>query len=117
MKLHRELTALAFAGALAAGLSAAAQDRSPTASKDALDPAQVQRGKELYAERCSHCHGFNMVSAGDVTYDLRTFPHDQRERFFESVTNGKDRLMPPWGDVLTQEEIGDIWSYIRTGGK
>jgi cytochrome c55X len=117
MKLHWGLTALAFAGALAAGLSAAAQDRAQTASKEAGDAAQVQRGKQLYAERCSHCHGFNMISAGNVTYDLRTFPHDQRDRFFESVTNGKDRLMPPWGDVLSQEQIGDIWAYIRTGGQ
>jgi len=117
MKLYWGLTALAFAGALAAGLSASAQDRAQTASNEAPGAAQVQRGKQLYAERCSHCHGFNMISAGNVTYDLRTFPHDQRDRFFESVTNGKDRLMPPWGDVLSQEQIGDIWAYIRTGGK
>jgi cytochrome c55X len=117
MKHHRGLTVLAFAGALAAGVSAAAQQATQTATHDPAEQQQVQRGKQLYAEHCSHCHGFNMASAGDVTFDLRTFPRDQRERFFESVTNGKDRLMPPWGDVLTQEEIADIWAYVQTGGK
>jgi mono/diheme cytochrome c family protein len=81
------------------------------------DRAAIERGKQLYAAHCSHCHGFNMVSAGDVTYDLRTFPHDDRERFLESVVNGKSGGMPPWGDMLTLEEIGDIWDYVRTGGK
>lgn len=58
-----------------------------------------------------------MVSAGTVTADLREFPRDQKERFFESVTNGKNNRMPPWGDVLTQEEIGDIWAYVRSRAK
>jgi cytochrome c55X len=117
MKHHHGLTVLAFAGALATGVSAAAQQASQTASHDPADARQVEHGKQLYAERCSHCHGFNMVSAGNVTFDLRTFPRDQRERFFESVTNGKDRLMPPWGDVLTQEDIADIWAYVQTRGR
>lgn len=117
MKFYRALPALSFAAALAAACAALAQNASQMARQEPVDAAQVQRGKQLYAEHCSHCHGFNMVSAGNVTFDLRTFPHDQRERFFEDVTNGKDRLMPPWGDVLTQDEIGDIWSYVLTGGK
>ena len=81
------------------------------------DGEQVQRGKQLYAAHCSHCHGFNMVTAGNVTYDLREFPRDQRERFFESVTNGRNNRMPPWGDSISQEEIADIWVYVCTGGK
>ncbi len=109
---YRGWAALGIAALAAASSAAAAQ-----AGGDRPDPAQVERGKMLYANHCSHCHGFNMVSAGNVTFDLRTFPHDQQQRFFESVTNGRDNRMPPWGDVLTQEEIGDIWSYICTGGK
>ncbi|HXZ00210.1 MAG TPA: cytochrome c [Stellaceae bacterium] len=100
-----------------AALSAVSSMAAAQTGGDHPDPAQVQHGKMLYADHCSHCHGFNMVSAGNVTFDLRTFPRDQRERFFESVTNGRDNRMPPWGDVLTQDEIGDIWAYVCTGGK
>lgn len=95
--------------------SALADDTTQTAAQTTENPAQL--GKALYAQHCSHCHGFNMVSTGTVTYDLRDFPRDAEERFFESVTNGRNNRMPPWGDVLTQEEIGDIWAYVRTGGK
>jgi cytochrome c55X len=115
MTHFRKLAALAVMAALAGIPAAAAQQQQ--AANGPAELAQVQHGKRLYADHCSHCHGFNMVSAGDVTFDLRTFPHDQRERFFDSVTNGKDNRMPPWGDVLTQDEIADIWSYVCTGGK
>jgi cytochrome c55X len=117
MMHDRKLAALAVAAALAAGVSAAVADEMQQAASGPGDLAQVQRGKQIYAQHCSHCHGFNMVSAGDVTFDLRTFPRDQRERFFDSVTNGRDNRMPPWGDVLTQDEIADVWAYICTGGK
>ena len=95
-------------------LAALADDAPKPASSE---PQKVESGKVLYAHHCSHCHGFNMMTAGTVTYDLRDFPMDKEERFFESVTNGKNARMPPWGDVLSQEEIGDIWAYVRTKGK
>jgi cytochrome c55X len=109
--------ALALGSVLLLGLAAVAEPKAEKGGDDRPDPAQAQKGKRLYAAHCSHCHGFNLVSAGNVTYDLREFPGEQRERFFESVTNGKNNRMPPWGDSLTQEEISEIWAYIRTGGK
>lgn len=115
MTLHLGRAALAAAAAL--GFSVAAGPAAEQSRADRLDPEQVRKGKQSYAVHCSHCHGMNMISAGTVTYDLRQFPRDQRERFFESVTNGKNNRMPPWGDVLSQDEIDDIWTYIRTGGK
>jgi cytochrome c55X len=117
MTHYRKVAALALVTALAAAASVAAADESQQAANTPATVGQVQHGKQIYAERCSHCHGFNMVSAGTVTFDLRDFPHDQRQRFFESVTNGRDNRMPPWGDVLTQDDIGDLWAYICTGGK
>jgi len=107
----------ALAVALVLSVAAMARAGTDQAKEDAPDAEQVQRGKQSYAAHCSHCHGFNMVTAGNVTYDLREFPRDQRERFFESVTNGRNNRMPPWGDQISQEDIADIWAYVRTGGK
>ncbi|HLJ64101.1 MAG TPA: cytochrome c [Stellaceae bacterium] len=76
----------------------------------------VQKGKALYSQICSHCHGLNMVNPGNASFDLRQFPHDDRTRFFTSVTQGKNQ-MPAWGDLLESEEIEAIWSYVRSGGK
>jgi mono/diheme cytochrome c family protein len=91
------------------------------AARVAAVPAQseaemIAQGKSLYAHHCSHCHGFNMVNAGTIAFDLRQFPHDDRARFVRSVTEGKNGRMPQWGDLLKPEEIEEIWAYVKTGG-
>ena len=44
-------------------------------------------------------------------FDLRKFPHDQRERFVVSVTKGKNQ-MPGWGNSLKPEEVEALWAYV-----
>ncbi len=56
-----------------------------------------------------------MVNPGNVSFDLRKFPHNDEARFLNSVRNGKNS-MPPWKDVLKSDEIAAIWAYVRTGG-
>lgn len=57
-----------------------------------------------------------MVNPGTSSFDLRTFPHDDRPRFVNSVTHGKN-TMPAWGDLLKTDEIDSLWDYVLTGGK
>lgn len=76
----------------------------------------VEKGKQLYAKNCLHCHGRNMVTPGTVAYDLRQFPESDKPRFETSVTKGK-KNMPPWGDKLSSEQIDDLWAYVLTRGK
>jgi mono/diheme cytochrome c family protein len=89
----------------------------PAAARDSPGPEEIEQGKVLYAHHCSHCHGFNMVNPGTISYDLRQFPHDDKARFLNSVSNGKNGRMPPWGAVLSTDEMNQIWAYILTGGK
>ncbi len=98
---------------------ASATEAVPTAvaQSEHADAGKIAKGKALYAHNCSHCHGFNMVNAGTVAYDLRQFPHDQKERFVHSVTEGKNGRMPPWRDMLSRADIDDLWAYVETGGK
>ena len=99
--------------------SAAAEETSPVVTVSPGDRAEAEmaaKGKALYAQHCSHCHGFNMVNPGTVTYDLRQFPREDRARFVHSVTQGKNGRMPQWRDMLSAKEIDDIWAYVRTGG-
>jgi len=109
------LAALALSAVPAGAAETAASETSPT-QESAPSPALVQEGSELFGQICSHCHGIHMVNPGNSSFDLRKFPHDQRDRFFNSVTHGKGN-MPPWGDILKPEEIEAIWAYVRTGGK
>jgi mono/diheme cytochrome c family protein len=94
---------------------------APTMADDtnggAPDPQIVEKGKALYYRHCVHCHGINMVNPGTVSFDLRQFPRDDRTRFVQSVTRGKNDRMPPWGDVLSGQEIDALWAYVRTGGQ
>jgi mono/diheme cytochrome c family protein len=77
----RDSIVWATAAYFAAVVAASAQTASPPA---AADPALIDKGKAAFAENCSHCHGPNMVTAGTVAPDLRTFP-DDRARFFNTV--------------------------------
>jgi len=80
------------------------------------DPAQIDQGKATYAEKCSHCHGPNMINAGTITPDLRKFP-DDKQRFLTTVKLGKNGKMPPWGDLLSDDQIAGLWAYISSQRK
>src|SRR5262249_15347394 len=64
----------------------AGAERGPNFSKD-----QIATGAELYAVNCSPCHGARMQDPG-AAFNLRKFPPDQRERFVNSVTRGKNQM-------------------------
>ncbi len=104
------MAAACFAAAFAAMLLT-----QPAAAQQAADadPARIDEGKAIYAEKCSHCHGPGMLNAGTITPDLRRFSGD-RERFFTTVKNGRNNRMPPWGDLLNDEQIGALWAYISS---
>ena len=85
----------------------------PDPTDSSVDPSLADKGKRLYAGTCSRCHGLNMVSTGAGFFDLRTFPANDKPRFFHSVKNGK-RAMPAWGDRLQQEDIEALWAYVVT---
>jgi mono/diheme cytochrome c family protein len=85
------------------------------AQEVSFPPEQIGRGAETYALNCSPCHG-PRLSGEESAFDLRTVTSDQRERFINSVTNGKNQ-MPPWGGLLQPEEIEALWAYVITGGR
>jgi cytochrome c55X len=78
--------------------------------------AQIDHGKSTYAEKCSHCHGPNMMNPGTITPDLRAFP-DDKTRFVTTVKNGKNNRMPPWADILSDDEIGNLWAFMSSRRK
>ena len=93
-----------------AGMTMPAAAQQPASGGD---QAQLDFGKKTYAQTCSHCHGPNMVNAGTITPDLRRFP-DDKERFFTTVKQGKNGKMPPWGDILNDDQITSLWTYISS---
>jgi mono/diheme cytochrome c family protein len=107
--MRREVIAvitLAFAAMLAPDASA---DPAATSTTEAL----YKKGKTSFRKRCARCHGVNMMSPGVGVFDLRIFPPDDKARFVDSVSNGKN-AMPSWGAVLKPEDIDALWLYVTT---
>jgi mono/diheme cytochrome c family protein len=77
-------------------------------------PEQVKKGAGIFAQNCAACHGVRMADPQGAVLDLRKFPPDQKSRFVNSVSKGKNQ-MPPWGDVLAPGDIDALWAYVMAG--
>jgi mono/diheme cytochrome c family protein len=106
---------IAAATCFAAATTANAQTTAPAPpiGNSGIDQAQIDQGKVTFAQKCSHCHGPDMVTGGTIAPDLRGFP-DDRARFFTTVKLGKNGRMPPWGDMLDDDRIGALWAYVSS---
>ena len=83
----------------------------PVGTVSAQDAAKIEAGENVYNTNCQICHGEQLVNTGQ-TFDLRRLKDSERPRFDNSVRNGKNQ-MPPWKGKLTDEEIDQLWHYIR----
>jgi mono/diheme cytochrome c family protein len=94
---------------------ALALDAAGAAAQDPFLPQQIKKGADIFAQNCSPCHGAHMADPQGA-FDLRTFPRDEKSRFVNSVTRGKNS-MPPWGDLLKPDDIEALWAYVVAGEK
>lgn len=98
-------------------LAAGAAFASAVTAQPRFAAEDIDAGRQQYQRTCAQCHGYNMVNPGTSAYDLRRFPVEERERFFNSVTNGKG-AMPSFRDALIPEQIKVLWAYVGSrGGK
>ena len=74
--------------------------------------ADAKAGAEVYATNCAQCHGERLANSGGIP-DLRRLSPADKEKFETVVNEGKGQ-MPAWGGILSDEEIGQIWAYIRS---
>ena len=81
--------------------------------EESFAPEQIRAGAEIFERNCAPCHGPQMRDP-ESAFDLRKFPHNQHDRFVNSVTRGKNQ-MPPWGDMLKTDEIEALWAYVTVG--
>jgi mono/diheme cytochrome c family protein len=79
-------------------------------------PARAQSaadaGRDVYAEHCASCHGERLNATGAAP-DLKLLRADQRAQFDQMVRNGKGQ-MPAWEGMINDEEIDQIWAYVRS---
>jgi len=122
---HTELLNAMEPGKLEPKLTAADQGAEPQGSKPKIassnplsgDPEAIDLGKRLYFTWCVQCHGpkANGESrfgkyAGDLTHFWRGY-----KEFVVIVKNGRPgKQMPPWKDVLDDDNISKLGAYLET---
>jgi len=83
----------------------------------------------LYRTYCVQCHGLKGKGNGVNVRDMSVQPRDHTDpegmgglsdaRIFKAIKEGgpavtKSVLMPPWGGVLSDEQIHSLVRYLRT---
>jgi mono/diheme cytochrome c family protein len=99
-RIHDLLRIGALAGTAALGIA-------PALAQSAADA-----GRDVYAEHCAQCHGERLIATGAAP-DLKQLGAEQKPRFDAMVRNGKGQ-MPAWEGMLSDEEISQIWAYVRS---
>jgi mono/diheme cytochrome c family protein len=95
----------------------------------ANDPAAIATGEQAYIALCSQCHGADGRGQGPDASGLNPQPADftNRERMQENsdgyllwrISEGGNfdpynSLMTAWGTLLSEQEIWELISYLRT---
>lgn len=96
----------------------------PLLARDGPDAAHF-RGSLVFFNYCVTCHGPNADGNGRAAKlynprpaNLRT--SDKNEQYMKLIIrNGgkavaRSEFMPPWGEELTDEQIGDVVAYLQS---
>ena len=126
--MNRTLAAVGIAAllaSLAVGGMGLAQTQSKTTKKASAakaDPEAAKRGKDLFQQKCSTCH-YDTSDAKKIGPGLKglnkrgTFTVNNNKVTDENlkswIENG-DSLMPPFKDVIDDNQIKDVIAYVKT---
>ncbi len=84
------------------------------------DPEAIQSGGELYFTWCVQCHGKKADGVsprwGKYAKDLRKFWQGYSKFVLITIKGVKGKQMPPWGDVLSGNQISHIWGVSGDTG-
>jgi len=74
----------------------------------------LQMGQRMFANNCSVCHG----AAGTGAYGFPNLTDNdwlyggEPATIKQTITNGRNGGMPPWGSVLGEDGVRDVASYV-----
>jgi quinohemoprotein ethanol dehydrogenase len=83
--------------------------QSGTIKRINVSAANVEAGNKVFAQFCSQCHGETGQGGHGVGPDITAF--DSADQVASTATNGKNK-MPPFGTVLTADQIRDVAVYV-----
>ncbi|MDB5213226.1 MAG: putative Sulfite:cytochrome c oxidoreductase, subunit [Myxococcaceae bacterium] len=77
---------------------------------DPFPPGDIERGKALFVNKCSGCHGSDARGALGVALVDKPFLYRAVE-FSRTVRRGRGKMIPI---PLSDAEIGDVLAYLRS---
>jgi cytochrome c oxidase cbb3-type subunit 3 len=102
-------------------LKPATSDAKPDDEAELLaafkDPAKLKHGSEVFAGKCFACHGDKGqgVVGPNLTDDNWIHGKGTLKDIEAVVTTGvPDKGMPPWGPVLTPDELRDVVIFVHS---
>ena len=98
----------------------------PWKSKE-FENASIERGKVIYQEYCSQCHGADGNGDGPAASGLNPKPAAHSKMAFEKIPTeylynviyhggrsvGKSTNMPYWGLTVGQQGVADVIAYLK----
>jgi mono/diheme cytochrome c family protein len=77
------------------------------------DAGAIDRGKQIYADRCMMCHGDGVIGGG-VVPDLRYLSTERHQAWQGIVLGGlhRDKGMASFAGALTPQDAADIQAYV-----
>jgi len=86
----------------------------------AQDPAQVDAGKQVFADNCASCHGAEgkgdrTQGAPNLTDSIWLYGGDPAT-LTETITNARFGVMPAWQGRLTDAQIRSVAYYVHSLG-
>jgi cytochrome c551 len=109
------LTALALAGGVASGCGGGDDEAStsppPATTATETGDAQAASGAQLFSANCSSCHGPD-GAGGEVGPNLQKSSVAENLAQVEQQVRDGGGGMPPFADVLSDEEIDTVAHYV-----
>jgi mono/diheme cytochrome c family protein len=100
-----------------------------TQAELAARAGDVSKGKALYQQYCTPCHGVSGRGDGPAAASLPVKPRNHTDgaymnalsddRLAKAITQGgasvgKSSIMPAWGSTLSEKDVQDVIAYLRT---
>ncbi|MEI8155085.1 MAG: cytochrome-c oxidase, cbb3-type subunit III [Hyphomicrobiales bacterium] len=82
----------------------------------AADPQAHAMGERLFLSYCAQCHGSDAGGSKGFPSlrDTDWLYGGEPEAIRESITNGRNGIMPPFGSVLGDDGVKNTVSYVRS---
>ncbi len=80
------------------------------------DPARVEAGRAVFAEKCSPCHGpQGQGTIGPNLTDQNWIHGGALVDITKSINEGfPDKGMPPWGPMISEDDLMGLVAFVRS---